>query len=257
MRSRVAREVSAGSSLRREKAVRDDFAVRLRRRDLAERAHDIERDMIAPRHAAVEIDRVQNRRLGQLDIALLAQFALQRRQKRFAVLDAAAGQMPAGDIAVLDQEDAAFAVEYQRRARRAVSAARKAPIEVQEPPDRRLERAADASSATMRVSMGAMLLVLQPTCLIRIILIYDLNRAEAAERPPVKRFADLSEQEILALAISNEDEDNRIYRSFADAAARPLSRHRGYVRQDGARRRSAIATCCSIFTARNSATFCR
>jgi erythrin-vacuolar iron transport family protein len=33
----------------------------------------------------------------------------------------------------------------------------------------------------------------------------------------VKRFADLSEQEILALAISNEDEDNRIYRSFADA----------------------------------------
>jgi len=32
----------------------------------------------------------------------------------------------------------------------------------------------------------------------------------------VKRFADLSEREVLALAISNEDEDNRIYRSFAD-----------------------------------------
>jgi rubrerythrin len=32
----------------------------------------------------------------------------------------------------------------------------------------------------------------------------------------VKRFADLSEQEILALAITNEDEDNRIYRNFAD-----------------------------------------
>jgi len=32
----------------------------------------------------------------------------------------------------------------------------------------------------------------------------------------LKRFADLNEQEILALAISNEDEDNRIYRSFAD-----------------------------------------
>src|SRR6476469_10498995 len=32
----------------------------------------------------------------------------------------------------------------------------------------------------------------------------------------VKRFADLSEQEVLALAISNETEDNRIYRSFAD-----------------------------------------
>jgi rubrerythrin len=33
----------------------------------------------------------------------------------------------------------------------------------------------------------------------------------------VKRFVDLNEQEILALAIFNEDEDNRIYRSFADA----------------------------------------
>ena len=33
----------------------------------------------------------------------------------------------------------------------------------------------------------------------------------------MKRFADLSEQEVLALAISNEDEDSRIYRSFADA----------------------------------------
>ena len=32
----------------------------------------------------------------------------------------------------------------------------------------------------------------------------------------MKRFADLSEREILALAISNENEDNRIYRSFAD-----------------------------------------
>ena len=32
----------------------------------------------------------------------------------------------------------------------------------------------------------------------------------------MKRFSDLSEQEILALAISNEDEDSRIYRSFAD-----------------------------------------
>ena len=32
----------------------------------------------------------------------------------------------------------------------------------------------------------------------------------------VKRFADLSEQEILALAITNEEEDSRIYRSFAE-----------------------------------------
>ena len=32
----------------------------------------------------------------------------------------------------------------------------------------------------------------------------------------MKRFADLSEQEILALAISSEDEDSRIYRGFAE-----------------------------------------
>jgi erythrin-vacuolar iron transport family protein len=32
----------------------------------------------------------------------------------------------------------------------------------------------------------------------------------------VKRFADLTEQEILALAISNEEEDSRIYRGFAE-----------------------------------------
>jgi rubrerythrin len=32
----------------------------------------------------------------------------------------------------------------------------------------------------------------------------------------VKRFADLSEQEILALAASNEEEDSRIYRGFAE-----------------------------------------
>ena len=32
----------------------------------------------------------------------------------------------------------------------------------------------------------------------------------------MKRFADLSEQEILALAISNEDDDSRIYRGFAE-----------------------------------------
>ena len=33
----------------------------------------------------------------------------------------------------------------------------------------------------------------------------------------MKRFADLSEQEVLALAISSEEEDNRIYTDFAEA----------------------------------------
>jgi rubrerythrin len=37
----------------------------------------------------------------------------------------------------------------------------------------------------------------------------------------VKRFADLTEQEILALAITNEDEDSRIYRGFAEGLRAP------------------------------------
>jgi len=32
----------------------------------------------------------------------------------------------------------------------------------------------------------------------------------------LKRFADLTEQEVLALAITNEEEDSRIYRGFAE-----------------------------------------
>ena len=38
----------------------------------------------------------------------------------------------------------------------------------------------------------------------------------------MKRFADLSEQETLALAISNEDEDSRIYRGFAEGLREPF-----------------------------------
>jgi erythrin-vacuolar iron transport family protein len=37
----------------------------------------------------------------------------------------------------------------------------------------------------------------------------------------VKRFIDLSEQEILALAITNEEEDSRIYRGFAEGLRAP------------------------------------
>jgi rubrerythrin len=38
----------------------------------------------------------------------------------------------------------------------------------------------------------------------------------------VKRFSDLSEQEILALAISSEEEDSRIYRGFAEGLREPF-----------------------------------
>ncbi len=39
----------------------------------------------------------------------------------------------------------------------------------------------------------------------------------------MKRFADLSEQEILALAITNEEEDSRIYRGFAEGLREKFS----------------------------------
>ena len=40
---------------------------------------------------------------------------------------------------------------------------------------------------------------------------------EQQESPPVKPFADLTEKEILALAISSEDDDARTYMSFANS----------------------------------------
>src|SRR5580704_8665627 len=51
-----------------EETVRHDLVVRLRQRVLEERAHHIERDVIAPRDAPVEIDAEQRRRLHQFDI---------------------------------------------------------------------------------------------------------------------------------------------------------------------------------------------
>src|SRR5271168_1211698 len=98
--------------------------------------------MIAPRCAAVEINREKNRRLGDLDIAFLAQFPLQRRHQRLTGLDAAARQVPAGNVGVLDQEHAAFAVENEA-ADAERQTARQAPISVQKAPDRWLKGAAD------------------------------------------------------------------------------------------------------------------
>ena len=49
----------------------------------------------------------------------------------------------------------------------------------------------------------------------------------------VKRFADLTEQEILALAITNEDEDSRIYRGFAEGLREDLSGLGQGLRRDG------------------------
>src|ERR1700686_639603 len=47
--------------------------------------------------------------------------------------------------------------------------------------------------------------------------------AFASNEVQVKRFADLSEQEILALAITNEEEDSRIYQGFAEGLREQFS----------------------------------
>ena len=50
----------------------------------------------------------------------------------------------------------------------------------------------------------------------------------------MKKFSDLTEQEVLALAITTEEEDSRIYRrGFAEAAARAVPLLRQGVRRDG------------------------
>src|ERR1700722_13370713 len=98
--------------------------------------------MIAPRCATVEINREKNRRLGDLDIAFLAQFPLQRRHQCLAGFDAAARQVPAGNVGVLDQKHAAFTVE-NKAADAERETARHAPISVQKPPDGWLKRATD------------------------------------------------------------------------------------------------------------------
>jgi len=46
--------------------------------------------------------------------------------------------------------------------------------------------------------------------------IWDCRPAAIEKDVALKNFSDLSEQEILALAITNEEEDSRIYRGFAE-----------------------------------------
>src|SRR5258708_9644604 len=52
-------------------------------------------------------------------------------------------------------------------------------------------------------------------------MVRKLWAANSNDEAHVKRFAELTEQEILALAITNEDEDSRIYRGFAEGLREP------------------------------------
>ena len=52
----------------------------------------------------------------------------------------------------------------------------------------------------------------------------------------MKSFDSLTEREVLALAISNEEDDARIYESFAEGLRESLSRNRQDIRADEGRR---------------------
>src|SRR5712671_3876571 len=52
-------------------------------------------------------------------------------------------------------------------------------------------------------------------CALSFRMLLTVPTSSLSREADVKRFADLTEQEILALAITSEDEDSRIYRGFA------------------------------------------
>ena len=70
----------------------------------------------------------------------------------------------------------------------------------------------------------------------RMIPIYGINTFRERQRgTAVKRFSDLTEQEVLALAITNEEEDSRIYRGFAEGLREQFPCLRQGIRRDGGR----------------------
>jgi hypothetical protein len=79
---------------------------------------------------------MQTRRCAEPDIAFLGELARQRALQGLAVFHAAARQVPAGDIGVLDQEDAILAVDdHGADAKR--GGTRQAPVEMHERPGER------------------------------------------------------------------------------------------------------------------------
>ena len=94
--------------------------------------------MIARRDPAVKEYAMQARLAGHLDPAFLDQFTLERTQKGLTGLDAAAGQMPPGHIAVLDQKHAILPVEDDR-AHAERHAPGKSPIDMKRAPEHGLK----------------------------------------------------------------------------------------------------------------------
>ena len=85
---------------------------------------------------AVEENAVQNGFTLEFNPPFFDQFATQRVQEGFADFDPAAWQMPAGDVAVLDQKHLAIAVEHDA-ANPKGHAAGETPIQMKQPAQRR------------------------------------------------------------------------------------------------------------------------
>src|SRR3569832_1057657 len=95
-----------GQGVEREEAGVQELA-RAGRADLAPGFDAVDQHVIAAEGALVGVGREQNRTLGRIDTGLLAQLSCCGLFARLAAVDAAAGQMPAVQIGVLDQQHAA------------------------------------------------------------------------------------------------------------------------------------------------------
>ncbi len=139
IRRRVPSVVSAGSAPASKKPQATISWFGSGRRSCLKCLTMIDRDVVSPRNMAVEEQAVQGRFARQFNSPLLHQFAPQRIAKRFADFDAAARQVPAGDITVLDQKHPAVAVQHHGTNPKR-HAAGEPPIEMKNPPQHRLER---------------------------------------------------------------------------------------------------------------------
>jgi 3',5'-cyclic AMP phosphodiesterase CpdA len=103
---------ACGKGIQRKEARFDDFAVCLLGHCLREMTDDVDRDMIAPRGPAVEIDSQQHNGPGEMDIAFLPQLLCQRRFEGFARLHAATGHMPACHIGMAHKENSTLSIKH-------------------------------------------------------------------------------------------------------------------------------------------------
>jgi rubrerythrin len=150
----------------------------------------------------------------QRDVGLLAKFTPQRLDGGFACLNATARQVPAGDVGMPHQQHAVVFVEHDG-ANAKGHAARKARVEVEGAPHQPL---APTSPNRWGAGLGhdLTLHVAKRSRLHRSErLVKTSDETRELVEAGLKRFSELSEQEVLALAISNEEDDSRIYHGFA------------------------------------------